>query len=149
MNNFSIYISIFFIAYIILYMIMNDLKKFNDKLYNEITNKIWIKTYLIITIGLIHLSWLLLILFLNNKYDETVVGFPSFLLIPYIIYVAIDFKEDNINTIASEKLNNYLNNLVSIYFIFIIIIIIIPNNIKEKLIKNIYNLTHKILHKIL
>lgn len=145
MNNFTIYTSIFFIAYIILYMIMEDLKKFNDKLYNEITNKIWIKSYLIITIGLIHLSWLLLILFLNNKYNETVVGFPSFLLIPYIIYVAIDFKEDNRNTIASEKLNNYLNNLVSIYFIFMIIIIIIPNNIKEKLIKNIYDLIHKIL----
>lgn len=145
MNNFSIYISIFFIAYIILYIIMKDLKRFKDKLYNEITNKIWIKLYLIISIGLIHLSWLLLILFFNNKYDDTIVGFPSFLLIPYIIYVAIDFKEDNKNTIASEKLNNYLNNLVSLYFIFMIIMIIIPNNIKEKLIKSIYNLIHKIL----
>ena len=145
MNNFSVYISIFFIAYIILYMIMKDLKRFKDKLYNEISNKIWIKTYLIILIGLIHLSWLLLILFFNNKNNETIIGFPSFLLIPYIIYMAIDFKEDNKNTIASEKLNKYLNNLVSIYFIFIIIIIIIPNNIKEKLIKSIYNLIHKIL----
>jgi hypothetical protein len=124
---------------------MKDLKKFKDKLYNEITNKIWIKSYLIILIGLIHLSWLLLILFFNNKNNETIIGFPSVLLIPYIIYIAIDFKEDNKNTIASEKLNKYLNNLVSTYFIFIIIIIIIPNNIKEKLIKSIYNLIHKIL----
>ena len=141
MNINIIYISTFIISIIILYLIKLDVNKFKKKLYNEIDKKIWYKIYIIITIILIHLVWLINILFFNytdkisnNRFDKYLVyGFPFILLIPYIIYGFIDFNlEFDKKSIVSNQLDKYLNNCFTIYLSIIIILIILPNNIKEK-----------------
>lgn len=135
MKNNILYIYTFFIAYFILYLIKNDLKKFKIKIYNELNYKIWAKVYLLILICMIHLTWLFLILFLNYNDKNIIYGLPYFLFVPYFAYILIDSKNDNNNTIADQKINKYLNYLMSIYFIFIIFLIIIPNQIKKNLLE--------------
>ena len=127
MNINIIFFSTFFIAYFIFYLIKNDLKDFKIKLYTEINNKAWIKIYSLISIALIHFTWIFSILFLKYKDDNLLFGFTPFLFIPYMLYIITDFKNENINTIASQKINKYLNYLISIYFIILIIWIIISN----------------------
>lgn len=141
MNINYIYLSTFIISILILYLIKIDIEKFKKKLYDKIDQKIWYKIYIIITIILIHIIWLVNILFFNytnkvydNKFDKHLVyGFPFILLIPYLIYGFIDFniKFEN-DSIVTNQLDKYLNNFITIYLFIIIILIILPNNIKEK-----------------
>lgn len=144
-----IYICSFFITYFILFIIMEDLKKMKSKLYNEINYKIWFKLYAFISISMIHLIWSFSILFLDYKDNNTLIyGFTPFLFIPYIIYIITDLKDNSNDSIASYKINKYLNNLISLYFIFIIIWIIMPNNIKENFVSCFKNIIKDIFKLI-
>jgi hypothetical protein len=122
---------------------MQDIKKFKRIIYNEITDEIWLKIYAIISISFIHLIWLFSILFLNYDDKNIIYGISYYLLIPYLIYIIADFKKNN--TIASEKINKYLNYLMTIYLILIIIIVFIPNNNKKNFINSIKNIFKKYL----
>lgn len=133
-----IYIYSYIVSAIILYLFKLDIKKFKTKLYYEITGEIWLKIYCIINIAIIHILWLFAIFFLNYEDKSLLYGFPYFLIIPYLLYIGADFKKSY--TIASEKLNKYLNYLMSIYLIFIIIIIGIPNCTKKRIIYYIKNI---------
>lgn len=141
-----IYLSLFLFAYFITYLLKNDLKIIKNNIYNQINNKIWIKIYALISIALIHLTWLFLILFYGYQDKGIVYGFPLFLLVSYAIYLAVDLRDnDKNNTLATENINKILNYLISIYFIFIIMIIMIPNKNKEAFIKCFINLVNKYL----
>jgi len=139
-----IYLFSLLISAIIIYLIKIDLKFFNIKIYNELTHIIWFKLYSIIAIGLIHLIWIFNILFNNNYHDHDIFyGAPYILIIPYIIYIFSQIYIDDENeTIVSEKVNVYLNYLISMYFLIIIIIISLPNELKINIIdyikKNLY-----------
>lgn len=145
MNN-IIYLLSFILSGFILYLFKIDLKKFKSKLYDEINNEIWIKVYSFICIGTIHLIWLLSTLLLNYNDTTIVYAFPYFLLIPYGLYIGIDLinkNSDNDKSIASEKIENIFNYLISFYFISIIIFIMVPNGIKISFIECIRSLIHK------
>lgn len=134
--NIIIYFCSFIITAFILYLIINDLKKFKLRLYNEIDNKIWIKIYSLISIALIHAIWLFNVLF-NDDIDNSIIyGMPFYLLLPYLIFISTEIKaqSDYDMTHVSEKINKYINYLVSIYFICIIIIMITPSDIKKSII---------------
>ena len=145
MNN-NIYLFSFFLSGFILYLIMHDLKKFKVKLYNEISTKIWVKLYALISIASIHLVWLGFSIFLNYNDKTPIYAFPVYLLIPYVIYVIADSnKDDNNDQIASQKINLYLNYLISVYFAFIVLMILIPDKFEISIINFIKDLFHKIL----
>jgi len=141
--DYIIYICSYFISGIILYLLMIDIKKFKNRLYYEITNEIWIKLYCLISILIIHLIWIFSIVFLNYQDSSIIYGIPYFLIIPYLLYLTIDFKK--IDTIASEKINKYLNYIISFYLIIIIMIAVIPNKIKKEFIKCFKNIMSKYL----
>ena len=143
--NVIIYFCTFIISAFVLYLIMNDLKKFKLLLFNEIDNKIWIKLYSLITIALIHTVWLFSVLFTDNNEDYIIYGIPFYLLLPYFIFIITEIRiqNDYSMTTASEKLNKYINYLVSIYFICIITIMIIPNDIKISIINCIRSIIDK------
>ena len=140
-----IYICSFFITYFILFIIMEDLKKIKSKLYNEINYKVLFKLYAFISISMIHLIWSFSILFLDYKDNTLIYGFTPFLFIPYMIYIITDLKDNSNDSIASYKINKYLNNLISLYFILIIMWIIIPNDIKENFISCFKNIIFKLI----
>jgi len=142
--NIIIYFCSFIIAAFILYLIINDLKKFKLRIYNEIDYKIWIKIYSLISIALIHIIWLFNVLF--NDIDNSIIyGIPFYLLLPYLIFIITEIRTQNDcnMTLASEKINTYINYLVSIYFICIITIMIIPNDIKRSIINCIRSIIDK------
>jgi len=141
--DYIIYLCSYFISGIILYLLMIDIKKFKNRLYYEITNEIWIKLYCLISILIIHLIWIFSILFLNYEDSSIIYGIPYFLILPYLLYLGIDFKK--IDTVASEKINKYLNYIISLYLIIIIIIAVIPNKIKKDFIKCFKNIISKYL----
>lgn len=143
MNN-IIYLLSFILSGFILYLFKIDLKKFKQKLYDQLNNEIWIKIYSFISIGTIHLIWLLSTILLNYNDTTIIYAFPYFLLIPYGLYIGADLiNRNNDKTIASEKINKIFNYLMSFYFILIIIFIIIPNNIKINYIECIRDMVHK------
>ena len=144
MNINIFYSSSFFISLFIIFLIKKDLEKFKYDIYSQIDNKVWIKVYSIITIGIIHLFWLLNAFLLNSSDISIIYGFPYYLIIPYILYVYGDLKNEDDESISSKKINKYLNYLLSFYFILIIILIIIPNKHKEDLIKCIKSIIDKI-----
>ena len=131
--NHILYISGFVLSAFIIYLIMKDLRKFKPILYNEIYYKIWIKIYAIITIFIIHSIWLITEISSNNLNDSIIYGVPLYLLFAYIIYISAYIRKDHIEAIpiASQKLDDYLNLIISIYFIFIIIIAVMPNDFKK------------------
>jgi hypothetical protein len=124
---------------------MEDLKKIKSKLYNEINYKVLFKLYAFISISMIHLIWSFSILFLDYKDNTLIYGFTPFLFIPYMIYIITDLKDNSNDSIASYKINKYLNNLISLYFILIIMWIIIPNTIKENFISCFKNIIFKLI----
>ena len=139
-----IYLFSLLISAIIIYLINIDLKFFNIKIYDKLTYVIWFKLYSIITIGLIHLIWIFNILFNYFDCNDFFYGVPFILIIPYIIYIFSQIYIDDENeTIVSEKINAYLNYLISIYFLIIIIVISLPNKLKIDIInyikKKLYN----------
>ena len=133
--NVIIYFCTFIISAFVLYLIVNDLKKFKLLLFNEIDNKIWI----------IHAVWLFSVLFTDNNENYIIYGIPFYLLLPYFIFIITEIRiqNDYSMTSASEKINKYINYLVSIYFICIITIMIIPNDIKINIIKCIRSIIDK------
>jgi len=138
-----IYLLSLLISAIIIYLINIDLKFFNIKIYDKLTPIIWFKLYSIITIGLIHLIWILNIFFNNYNDNNIFYGVPYILIIPYIIYIVSQIYIDENENIVSEKINVYLNYLISIYFLIIILIIGLPNKLKI----DIINYIKKILYK--
>ena len=143
MNINIFYSSAFFISLFIIFLIKKDLEKFKYDIYSQIDNKVWIKVYSIITIGIIHLFWLLNAFLLNISDISIIYAFPYYLIIPYILYLYGDLKNEDDESISSKKLNKYLNYLLSLYFILIIILMIVPNKPKENLIKCIKNIIDK------
>ena len=126
-----IFISDFIIAYFIIYIFKLDLKKFNLNLYEMIDQNIFIKFYLLILIGLIHFSWLVLVLFFNYNDNTLVYGFPCYLILIYLIYLYIDHKiKDKNMTIISQRINNLFNKMIKLYFTLLIIFLIFSNKIK-------------------
>jgi len=143
--NIIIYFCSFIITGFILYLIINDLKKSKLRLYNEIDYKIWIKIYSLISIVLIHAIWLFNVLFNDDIENYIIYGIPFYLLLPYLIFIITEIKiqNDYETTIVSEKINKYINYLVSIYFICIIIIMIVPNDLKINIINCIRSIIDK------
>jgi hypothetical protein len=85
-----------------------------------------------ILIGLTHLTWLSLILLFNYEDNNIIYGFIPCLLIPYVLYLIVDLKTTNEdNKIVSYKLNNYLNKIMTLYFIFFIIFILLSTQMKK------------------
>ena len=131
------YLLNFVIAGFILFLLKKDLEKIKLKLYNEINQKIWIKLYAMISIVLIHLTWIYLVLFTSYKDETLIFAFPNYLLLSYTIYIYAQFFDKSVDTIASEKISKILNLMMTIYLIIISIIICIPNDIKIYLFSNI------------
>jgi hypothetical protein len=142
--DYILYILNFIIAGFIIFLLKKDLQKIKLKLYNEINQKIWIKLYAMISIVLIHITWIYLVLFTDYKDETLIFAFPYYLLISYTIYIYAQFFDKSLDTIASEKINKILNLLMTIYLIIISIIICIPNKIKIELFCNILSLLGKI-----
>lgn len=118
----KIYLCSFIIALCILYLIIIDLKKFKIKLFNEINKKVWIKIYALLCIVTIHLIWLMSILFTDT---ENTFALPAILIIPYIIFLVSDLVKTELkDSIASNKINKYLNYLISIYFVIIMVYLV-------------------------
>lgn len=140
-----IYIYCFFFSLIIIYLLKKDLKHIKLKLYAEIDVNIWIKLYSMVTIALIHLTWLFYTLFLNYNDNSYIYGFPLLLLIPYIIYIYTEFRKNTDKTTATQKLNKYINYLVSIYIILLIIFIVFPVKEKERLVFQIRKIINKFI----
>ena len=143
--NIIIYFCSFIIAAFILYLIINDLKKFKLRLYNEIDYKLWIKIYSLISIALIHAIWLFSVLFDDDIDNSIIYGIPFYLLLPYFIFIITEIRTQNDYdmTLASEKINKYINYLVLIYFFCIITIMIIPNDIKRSVINCMKSIMNK------
>lgn len=139
------YIYSFFLSLIIIYLLNKDLKHIKLKLYEQIDTDIWIKLYSIITIGLIHLIWLFYTIFLNYNDDSYIYGFPLLLLVPYIIYIYGEFRTITDKTIATQKLNKYINYLMSIYIVLLIIFIIIPVKQKQNIVLKIREEINKLI----
>lgn len=146
--NHYIYLFTFFIAGFIIYLCMNDLKKFKQNkfknLYEQINYKIWAKLYTLIVIFSIHFIWLFYTFFLNYKDTSLIYAFQPVLLVPYIVYCIIDLSKESPDNITpmSIKINQYINYMMTIYFVLIIILIALPNQKKlsiVELIKDVIN----------
>jgi len=138
---------------------MNDLKKFKankfNNLYEQINYKIWAKLYTLIVIFSIHFIWLFYTFLLNYKDNSIIYAFQPVLIVPYIVYCIIDLSKepDNDVTPLSKKINQYINYIMSVYFILIIILIVLPNQTKQSLIELIKDVLNYFIkefkHKIL
>jgi hypothetical protein len=139
------YIYCFFFSLIVIYLINKDLKNIKFKLYKEIDINFWIKLYSLITIALIHVIWLFFTLFLDYNDKTTIYGFPFILIIAYIIYIISEFKKNDNETYASQRLNKCINIITCLYIILLIIFILIPLKIKYNYVTMIRKLIHKFI----
>lgn len=143
-----LYISSFFVAGIVLYLVMNDLKKCKNILYNKIYYKIWIKTYILLAIMFIHFTWLFSQIFLDESDKNFIYGLPLYIYIPYLLliivqvndYLDLNKKEKIEESTPSKKINKLINYVFILYVICLLIFITIPNDIKKYIIKYIRNL---------
>lgn len=142
---FILYLLSYFISLFILYILLNDLKEYNIKIYNNIDHSTKIKLYTLISIGFIHYIWVLIAYF--TDYDNDLVyGLPIYLLLPYllILYSFFSKKNEEDETPASKNIAKFINRVLGLYFFLIIIFIIIPVSTK----KNIFQLTKSQFKKI-
>jgi hypothetical protein len=141
-----LYISSFFIAGIVLYLVMNDLKKCKNILYNKIYYKIWIKTYILLAIIFIHFIWLFSQLFLDEVDKNFIYGLPIYIYIPYLLLIIVQVNEyleqikNKEKTIEEKpgpsiKINKFINYVFILYIVCILIFVSIPDNIKKYVIK--------------
>jgi len=134
-NEFYVYA--FFTSAFILYLIIHDVKKCKPRLYNLIDCKIWLKLYVLITLFLLHGTWLFFTLFSSETKKDVIYGLTPFLSIPYILYLLIDIQNnkylDNkpIKKMVYYKINKYFNFIMSLYIVFIIVVVALPNSIKK------------------
>jgi hypothetical protein len=146
-----LYISSFFIAGIVLYLVMNDLKKCKNILYNKIYYKIWIKTYILLAIIFIHFTWLFSQIFLDEYDKNFIYGLPIYIYIPYLLLIVVQVndyielkdiknKEKIEESNSSKKINKFINYVFILYIICILIFIAIPDDIKKYVIKYIQKL---------
>lgn len=148
---YDFYLYTFFISAFILYLIINDIRKFKPRLYNIIDCKIWIKLYVIINIFFIHAVWLFFTIFSFETNKDIIYGVPPYLCLPYILYLLMDvqsnkYLKDHPNKeIIYYKINKYLNFIISLYIIFIIILVAVPNNIKIAIMAYIIKYIEKFL----
>ena len=142
---FILYLLSYFVSLFILYILLNDLKEYNIKIYNSIDHSTKIKLYTLISIGFIHYIWVLVAYF--TDYDNDLIyGLPIYLLFPYllILYSFFSKKNEEDETPASKKIAKIINRILGIYFFLIIIFIIIPVATK----KNIFQITKSQFKKI-
>lgn len=158
--NHYIYLFTFFIAGFIIYLCMNDFKKFKQNkfknLYEQINYKIWAKLYILIVIFSIHFIWLFYTFLLDYKDTSLIYAFQPVLLVPYIVYCIIDLSKESPDNVTpmSIKINQYINYMMTVYFILIIVLIALPNQTKLSIIELIKDVIHyfiiefkvKILH---
>jgi UDP-N-acetylmuramyl pentapeptide phosphotransferase/UDP-N-acetylglucosamine-1-phosphate transferase len=147
-----LYISTFFIAYLIIYLVKKDLKIFKPTLYQEINEKIWVKIYCMVTILFIHSVWLASLIFLCYKDENYIFGFPLYLIITYIIFLSSEFikKLNPEDKLASNKINFILNIITIFYLIGIIVLISVPNQLKsDYFYKLVYFMNKTCIEKIL
>jgi len=141
-----LYISSFFIAGIVLYLVMNDLKKCKNILYNKIYYKIWIKTYILLAIIFIHFIWLFSQIFLDEVDKNFIYGLPIYIYIPYLLLIIVQVNEyleqikNKEKTIEEKpgpsiKINKFINYIFILYIICILIFVSIPDNVKKYVIK--------------
>jgi len=146
-----LYISSFFIAGIVLYLVMNDLKKCKNILYNKIYYKIWIKTYILLSIIFIHFTWLFSQIILDEPDKNFIYGLPIYIYVPYLLLIIVEVNDyidstKNKEKVSEEepspskKINKFINYVFILYIICILIFIAIPNDIKKYVIKYIRNL---------
>ena len=121
------------LSILIILLLKNDLKRINERLYQNIDNKLYYKLFALICIIFIHLVWLFNVFLTNNSINNIIYGLPIYLLIPYliIIYSNINKEEYDKLSIISKILNKIFYYIFLLYFIGIIIIIIIPNSKKK------------------
>lgn len=153
MNNINniLYISTFFIALIIIYLLKNDILKvkhilkkklnsdilvinnFSIPLNDKIYYKIWIKLYAIITIILIHAMWLFLTFAYNYEDNTIFYAIPLYLFIPYIIYLFAYISKNDIENISnfSIDIDRLMNYGMILYFSLLIILLIINDESKK------------------
>ena len=142
---FILYLLSYFVSLFILYILLNDLKEYNIKIYNSISHSTKIKLYTLISIGFIHYIWVLVAYF--TDYDNDLIyGLPIYLLLPYllILYSFFSKKNEEDETPVSKKIAKIINRILGIYFFLIIIFIIIPVATK----KNIFQITKNQFKKI-
>ena len=155
MNNNILYISTFFIALIIIYLLKNDIIKINHilkknlnsdtlvinnfsiPLNDKIYYKIWIKLYAIITIVLIHAMWLFLTFIFNYEDNTIFYAIPLYLFIPYIIYLFSYISKNEIENISnfSIDIDRLMNYGMILYFSLLIILLIINDESKKYIIE--------------
>ena len=128
-----LYIGGIILSILIILLLKNDLKKINEKLYQNIDNKLYYKLFSLICIIFIHLVWLFNVFLTNNNVNNIIYGLPIYLLIPYliIIYSNINKEEYDDLSLISKILNKIFYYIFLLYFIGVIILVIIPNNKKK------------------
>ena len=130
------YLYAFLIAFIVIILLKNDFKKIDPNLSSLINDKIYLKLYALISIGIIHFIWLFLTFMANYKGDSFIYGLPWYLLISYILLICSynsTSDYDQLNDV-SKYINNLLNNIIILYFICVTVIIILPNTFKKSII---------------
>jgi hypothetical protein len=144
-----LYLSSFIISAIIIAILSIDLKFINEKLYQKINYKLFIKSYALLSIFIIHLLWIFYTFLTEYKEQNYFYGIPPYLLIAYIILAFSSYSSneyDKLNEL-SKFINKYLNYIIYLYFICIIIVILIPNKYKKSFMNYlIHFMNSKILH---
>lgn len=130
------YLYAFLIAFIVILLLKNDIKEIDPSISSLINDKLYLKLYALISIGVIHFIWLFLTFMANYKGDSFIYGFPWYLLISYIL-LACSYNPpneyDQLNDV-SKYTNQLLNKFIILYFICIIVVVILPNTFKENIV---------------
>jgi len=130
------YLYAFLIAFIVILLLKNDLKEIDPRLSYLINDKLYLKVYALISIGVIHFIWLFLTFMANYKGISFIYGLPCYLLISYIL-LACSYNPpneyDQLNEV-SKYTNRILNKLITLYFICILVVVILPNTFKKNIV---------------
>ena len=130
------YLYAFLIAFIVILLLKNDLKEIDPRLSYLINDKLYLKLYALISIGVIHFIWLFLTFMANYKGDSLIYGLPYYLLISYIL-LACSYNPpsiyDELNDV-SKYMNRFLNNFIILYFICIFVVVLLPNTFKKNIV---------------
>lgn len=137
-----LYIGSIILSILIVLLFKNDLKNINYRLYQKVSNKLFIKLFSLISIFFIHIVWLFSVFYTNNNINNLIYGLPIYLIIPYLVIVYSYINKDEYQdlTYISKIIDKIFNYLYAIYFIGVFIVIIIPNKNKKEFIDLIIKL---------
>ena len=137
-----LYIGSIILSILIVLLFKNDLKNINYRLYQKVSNKLFIKLFSLISIFFIHIVWLFSVFYTNNNINNLIYGLPIYLIIPYLVIVYSYINKDEYQdlTYRSKIIYKIFNYLYAIYFIGVFIVIIIPNKNKKEFIDLIIKL---------